>query len=76
MKDPFYFTVTIPELGSGFTWIGGGLKPSERKGYVWLTAPQGQGVMEVLREQVRPTSAEELAMNIVAEQERNRAPLN
>ena len=60
MKTVFRFHVTIPGSDSAITWIGGGLKLSKRPGYVWLTKPGGEPLMEVPRERVRPISFDEM----------------
>lgn len=55
VKPPiFHFLIELPGTGMGLCWIGGGLKPSKRPGYVWLTSPGGQPVLEVPAAQVYP----------------------
>jgi hypothetical protein len=76
MKTAFYFIVELPEVGQSFTWIGGGLKPSKRDGYVWLTKPDGGPVLEAPSDQVHPSNRQDLARRIIAERRLAQAPLN
>ena len=73
---PFYFVVELPGTRMALTWIGGGLKPSKRPGYVWLTSPRGQPVLEAPRSQVYPSTAEDTARRFLAERRLAKAPLN
>jgi hypothetical protein len=77
MRNTFHFHVEIPGLMS-FTWFGGGLKPS-RPGYVWLTNPVGDPILELPRSYVHPTTYTEIAQRIMADRRaarEARAPFN
>jgi hypothetical protein len=76
MKTITYHLVELPGTGMALTFIGGPLQPSQRPGYVWLTTPGGEPVLEAPRSQVHPSSPEDLAQRIVAERQLARAPLN
>jgi len=76
MKTITYHLVELPGTGMALTIIGGPLQPSERPGYVWLTAPDGRRVLEAPRSQVHPSSPEDMARRIVAERQLARAPFN
>lgn len=71
-----YFLLELPGTGLALTWIGGGLKPSIRAGYVWLTTPDGKPVMEVERRHVHPSNPEETAQLILEERRLAKTPLN
>lgn len=73
---PFYFVVELPGTRIALTWIGGGLKHSKRPGYVWMTGPRGDPVLEVPAAQVYPSSADDLAKRFLAERRLAKAPLN
>jgi hypothetical protein len=72
----FHFLIELPGTGMGLFWIGGGLKRSKRPGYVWLTTPGGDPVLEVARTQVHPSTPEDTARRILAERRLARAPMN
>lgn len=72
----FYFLIELPETGQAMTWIGGGLKLSNRPGYVWLTAPDGRKLMEVPRNHITPLSKEDLANLLVEDRRIRKAALN
>jgi hypothetical protein len=72
----FYFLVELPAIGMALTWIGGGLKRSKRPGFVWLTTPGGEPVLEVSRRDVHPTTPEDFTKRILAERQFTKAPLN
>lgn len=72
----FHFLIELPDTGMGLCWIGGGLKRSKRPGYVWLTTPGGDPVLEVARAQVYPSTAEDTARRFLAERRLAQAPLN
>jgi hypothetical protein len=72
----FHFVIELPGSGMGLCWIGGGLKRSKRPGFVWLTTPGGQPVLEVARTQVHPSTTEDTARRILADWRLARAPMN
>ncbi len=72
----FHFVIELPATDMGLCWIGGGLKRSRRPGFVWLTTPGGQPVLEVPRAQVHPTTAEDFARRFIEERRLAKAPLN
>jgi hypothetical protein len=72
----FYFVVELPGTDLGLYWIGGGLRRSERDGYVWLTNPRGERILQAPACQVHPSSREDLARRILAERRLAKAPLN
>jgi hypothetical protein len=72
----FHFLIELPGTDMGLCWIGGGLKRSKRPGFVWLTTPRGEPMMEVARAQVHPTTAEDTARRFIAEGRLAKAPLN
>src|ERR1017187_9467116 len=72
----FHFVIELPGTGMGLCWIGGGLKRSERPGFVWLTPPSGEPVLEAPRSQVHPSSRDDLAKRLLAERQLARAPVN
>jgi hypothetical protein len=76
MKTITYHLVELPGTGMALTFIGGPLQPSQRPGYVWLTAPDGRRVLEAQRSQVHPSSREDLTRRIVEERRLAKAPLN
>lgn len=55
----FHFLVKNPVGDLTFHWIGGGLRPSEKPGYVWLTTPGGDPVLEVPKGNVTPLSRDQ-----------------
>jgi hypothetical protein len=71
----FHFVIELPGTGMGLCWIGGGLKRSKRPGYVWMTGPRGDPVLEVPAAQVYPSTAEDLAKRFLAERRLAQAPL-
>lgn len=71
----FYFLVEVAD-GTNWTFVGGGLKPSERPGFVWLTTPDGRPVLEVPRQAVHPTTPEATASRVVAERLASKGALN
>lgn len=72
----FYFYVEDLESGFCATWIGGGLKKSKRPGYVWLTKPGGEPILEIKREYVHPSTREETARRLREDARARKAPLN
>jgi len=76
MSHPFYFLVALPATGLSLTWIGGGLKPSDHPGYVWLTTPTGKPVLEVPKAHVHPSTPEDCARRILEERRLAKAPWN
>ena len=72
----FYFLVELPETGMALTWIGGGLKASQKPNHAWLTTPSGEPVLEVPRAQIHPSTPEDTAKRILAERRLAKAPLN
>lgn len=71
-----YHYVDLPEVGMAITLIGGPLQPSERPGYVWLTTPGGEPILEAPRAQVHPSSPEDLARRIMEARRLSKAPMN
>lgn len=76
MKIPYYFLVTVPEVGMAFTWIGGRLKPSTTAGRVWLTTPDGKPLLEVPKANVYPSTLEQTAARLRADALASKAPQN
>ena len=72
----FHFVIELPGTDRCLCWIGGGLKLSKRPGFVWLTNPGGQPVLEVARAQVHPTTPEDSTRRFIAERRLANAPLN
>ena len=59
-----YFRVSKPS--GAFTFIGGPIKPGS-PGKVWLCQPDGEPVLEVRAECVKPTTRQETAKRIQAD---------
>ena len=72
----FYFLVELPETGLALTWIGGGLKASQKPDHAWLTTPSGQPVLEVPRAHIHPSNPQDLAKRILEERRLAKAPMN
>ena len=72
----FHFVIELPGTGMGLFWIGGGLKRSKRPGFVWLTTPGGEPVLEAPACQVHPSTPEDTARRFLAERRLAKVPLN
>ena len=69
----YYFHVTTPE--GDLVLLGGPLKPDGHR-HVWLTKPDGERLLRVHRDCVRPITREEAAEAIMASVKQNEEASN
>jgi hypothetical protein len=60
-----YYLITTNE--TSMAYIGGPPKPSAKPGYMWLTRPNGEPLLEIERKCVQPVTREHLAALIQRE---------